>query len=313
MQPGDESVSKLRDWLVQGLASEGISAANDPALMARIEVAARAAVARFRQDPGRDITIAVTGNAGGRAVERSIRLSPRQLGEIVSRPPTSGLADTRIAQPTMSVPPPPPYQPPAQPAYPPPPAYIPPPGGPPTTASSASSTSAPRWLWLVLAFVGAAAVVAVGVVAVVALTGGDDDDDGDDDGSTVPGTGDPTQVPATATATPTIPRPTPPPTATPTPRRPTVTPTPEMHPGRTVRVANTEPDPCLYLRPAPDRTTTPLTCLLQETEVRLLTGPDDRDGVRWWYVEVPSYNGRRWEGYAAERALDSDVAWLVPD
>lgn len=86
------------------------------------------------------------------------------------------------------------------------------------------------------------------------------------------------------------------------------TPTPAIERGIDIVVRNTVD--CLNLRPGPSTSQKQLTCLVDGTEGRVLDGPVQAEGFRWWRLEVASYQGKRWDGWVAE-APATGPPWLV--
>lgn len=327
---------RLASWITRKVQQDhNVDLGTSPDLRRQIDELSARVVAKFNATPLDDIRVTITWGSSSRPSAAELTLTPSLLNAILGR---AALAVESRHGSSSRVPPPPP---PPPPPLPPPPehgrARLPEEEAPPFSSPMAPRTLPPApsaiaarpepgpkptrarrpVLLASVAVLGVVGVVAAGIL-VVASAGGDDESSEDPASATsaerqVQATLAPPTSTSTPSSTPSRVAQSPTPTATPRPSpSPTPTATPAMRVGREVLVVNTKPDPCLYLRPEPDRTVGPLTCLLEGTVVRLVRGPNDRDGIRWWYVEVPDYNGKRWEGYAAERQLGSETAWLIP-
>jgi len=86
--------------------------------------------------------------------------------------------------------------------------------------------------------------------------------------------------------------------------QPGPTPTAVLSKGGNARVANT--GSCLNVRDAPTTKAAVVTCLPDETIVRVLDGPVAAEGYRWWLIETQVIYG-----WSAEAGPDG-VPWLVP-
>jgi len=86
--------------------------------------------------------------------------------------------------------------------------------------------------------------------------------------------------------------------------QPGPTPTASLTKGGNARVANT--GSCLNVRETPTTAAPVVTCLPDETIVRVLDGPVAADGYRWWLIETQVVFG-----WSAEAGPDG-VPWLVP-
>src|SRR5262249_21769034 len=97
----------------------------------------------------------------------------------------------------------------------------------------------------------------------------------------------------------------PPPTATvvaPTVAPPTATlpvppPPPGLQIGSNVGVVNT--GNCLRIRQAPSTNAGQVICLLDGAMAKVVEGPTDGNGIRWWRIQGHA-GGRDFEGWAAE-------------
>jgi hypothetical protein len=88
------------------------------------------------------------------------------------------------------------------------------------------------------------------------------------------------------------------------PWQPGPTPSAQLSKGGNARVAST--GSCLNVREAPSTEAAVITCLPDETIVRVLDGPVAAEGYRWWLIETQVISG-----WSAEAGPDG-VPWLVP-